>query len=45
MKKDELIKLYLVELLADNPEAIGSYKNITELFWQDAKELVERVVA
>ncbi len=43
MTRQQLIKLYLIELLADNPSAIGKYQTITELFWQDAKELVERV--
>ncbi len=41
--RQELIKLWLTEVLAENPEARSNYRNITDLFWQDAKELVERV--
>ncbi len=41
--RQELIKLWLTEVLSENPEACTNYRQIQELFWADAKELVERV--
>ncbi len=43
LTRKELLKLWLTEVLAENPDAIGKYKTIEQEFWQDAFELCERV--
>lgn len=43
MNKLDYLKLYLMELLVENPEITGSYKKVDEAFWSDALPLVEKV--
>lgn len=43
MDAQEYLKLWLTETFVKHPSAIGSYRNLNEIFWAEALPLAERV--